>query len=137
MAGKPKPMSQIKQLLRLHQQGRKIKTIARELGISKNTVKVYLQRVQQQNWPITSPMALEDPVLEAKFHAGNPAYKDTRLMMRLLKRCTGTTRPGCRKNLTVGKNASLRMKSPCWAHYPGTASRSSLTGNIKYGKTTT
>lgn len=78
MAGKPKPMSQIKQLLRLHQQGWKIKTIARELGISKNTVKLYLQRVQQENWPIASLMALEGPVLEAKFHAGNPAYKDTR-----------------------------------------------------------
>nr|MBI1230949.1 helix-turn-helix domain-containing protein [Cytophagales bacterium] len=54
MAGKPKRMSQIKQLLRLHQEGWKIKTIARELEISKNTVKAYLQRVQQESWPVPS-----------------------------------------------------------------------------------
>ncbi|PIG97905.1 hypothetical protein CS542_06615 [Pedobacter sp. IW39] len=41
MAGKAKAMSQIKQL-RLHQQGDSIKSIARILGISKNTVKSYL-----------------------------------------------------------------------------------------------
>jgi DNA-binding NarL/FixJ family response regulator len=43
MAGKPRPMSQIKQLLRLHSQGYSIKAIARTLGISKNTVKSYLR----------------------------------------------------------------------------------------------
>jgi DNA-binding NarL/FixJ family response regulator len=42
MAGKPKRMGQIKQLLRLHGQGHGKKAIARELGISKNTVKAYL-----------------------------------------------------------------------------------------------
>lgn len=41
MAGKPKPMSQIKQLLQLYQPGKSIKFIARSLGISKNTVKAY------------------------------------------------------------------------------------------------
>jgi hypothetical protein len=35
MAGKPKRMSQIKQLIRLHQQGLGKKTIARQLGMSK------------------------------------------------------------------------------------------------------
>jgi len=40
MAGKPKPMSQIKQLLRLHKEGKGNKSIARILGISKNTVKL-------------------------------------------------------------------------------------------------
>ena len=46
MAGKPKSMSQIKQLLLLHQQGKGKKTIARLLGMSKTTVKVYLQKLQ-------------------------------------------------------------------------------------------
>lgn len=41
MAGKPKPMSQIKQLIRLYQAGTGKKTIARDLGLSKNTVKAY------------------------------------------------------------------------------------------------
>jgi len=45
MTGKPRPMSQIKQLLQLHEQGKGIKFIARSLGISKNTVKAYLAKV--------------------------------------------------------------------------------------------
>lgn len=83
MAGKPKPMSQIKQLMRLHQQGKGRKAIARILGISKNTVKSYLEKIkllqaQDTSWTIANLLQLEDPVLEAKFHAGNPAYKDKR-----------------------------------------------------------
>jgi DNA-binding NarL/FixJ family response regulator len=45
MAGNPKSMSQIKQLLQLHQQGKSIKFIARSLAISKNTVKANLAKV--------------------------------------------------------------------------------------------
>ncbi|WP_420580210.1 IS21 family transposase, partial [Reichenbachiella sp.] len=86
MAGKPKSMSQIKQLLLLHQQGKGRKTIARMLGISKTTVKVYLNKLQAltssvkggKSWTITELIKLENPVLEAKFHPGNPAYKDNR-----------------------------------------------------------
>ena len=44
MAGKIKPMSQIKQLLLLLGQGKKIKFIARTLGMSKNTVKSYITK---------------------------------------------------------------------------------------------
>lgn len=78
MAGKPKPMSQIKQLLQLHQQGKGKKFIARSLGISKNTVKSYLAKTASLQISIPALLALEDPVLEAKFHAGNPAYKEER-----------------------------------------------------------
>jgi len=78
MAGKPKPMSQIKQLLQLHQQGKGTKFIARSLGISRNTVKAYLGKVALLPLDIQSLLALDDPILEAKFHAGNPAYKDDR-----------------------------------------------------------
>lgn len=78
MAGKARPMSQIKQLLRLHQQQSGIKTIARELGISKNTVKSYLAKLSQINWSVQELLLLDDPVLESRFHAGNPAYKDPR-----------------------------------------------------------
>lgn len=85
MAGKPKPMSQIKQLMILHNQGKGRRTIARILGISKNTVKTYLEKLEMlqnpsrgKGWTISELIRLEDPVLEAKFHAGNPAYKDER-----------------------------------------------------------
>jgi len=42
MAATPKPMNQIKQILRLHALGEPIKSIARQLGIARNTVKRYL-----------------------------------------------------------------------------------------------
>ena len=78
MAGKTKPMSQVKQMLLLQQQGRKIKVIARNLGISKNTVKSYLERIIKLGKPIEELLALDDPALEAIFNTGNPAYKDDR-----------------------------------------------------------
>ena len=78
MAGKPKHMSQIKQLLQLHEQGKNKKFIARSLGISKNTVKAYLAKLASSTLDIKSLLILDDPILEGKFHAGNPAYKDER-----------------------------------------------------------
>lgn len=78
MAGKPKRMSQIKQLIQLHEQGKGIKFIARTLGISKNTVKSYLKKVATSSLDIPSLLSLEDPILEGKFLVGNPAYKDER-----------------------------------------------------------
>jgi len=87
MAGKPKSMSQIKQLLLLHQQGKGKKMIARTLGMSRNTVKSYLYKLDalvsgkgRKDPPVTIKelVKLENPVLEATFHAGNPAYKDGR-----------------------------------------------------------
>jgi len=78
MSGKTKQMSQIKQLLRLHQQGKAKKFIARSLQISKNTVKAYLDKLVNIQIDIPTLLELEDPVLEAQFHSGNPAYKDER-----------------------------------------------------------
>lgn len=78
MAGKVKPMSQIKQLLQLHKKGESKKQIARCLGISKNTVKAYLQKLYQLKTDIDDLLLLEYPELEKKFHEGNPAYKDPR-----------------------------------------------------------
>lgn len=78
MAGKPKRMSQIKQLLRLHKQEKGKKEIARILGISKNTVKAYLEKVSSLKQGTDALLLLDDPELEAMFHAGNPAYTDNR-----------------------------------------------------------
>lgn len=78
MAGKPKRMSQIKQLLQLHKQGKGKKEIARLLGISKNTVKAYLEKLLLLKLNVDELLSLDDPVLETKFHAGNPAYPDDR-----------------------------------------------------------
>jgi transposase len=82
MSGKPKSMSQIKQLIIFHQQGKGKKTIARLLGMSKNTVKVYLDKLEALTQDKDSGhlseqelLNLELPILEAKFHPGNAAYK--------------------------------------------------------------
>jgi transposase len=47
MAGKPKRMGQVKQLIRLYEQGLGKKNIARRLGMSKNTVKTYIQKIEK------------------------------------------------------------------------------------------
>jgi transposase len=81
MAGKPKSMSQIKQLILLHRQGKGRKTIARTLGISKNTVRSYLDKLDDLTsgkFSYEELVAMDAPVLEAQFHPGNPAYKDDR-----------------------------------------------------------
>ncbi len=71
-------MSQIKQLLQLHKQGMKINAIARTLEMSRNTVKTYLQKLSLLRVDIDLLLALDDPILEGRFHAGNPAYSDGR-----------------------------------------------------------
>ena len=76
-------MSTIKQLLLFHQQGKGKKMIARTLGMSKNTVKSYLDKlagITSGKSPRTTAelVKLENPELEALFHSGNPAYKDDR-----------------------------------------------------------
>ncbi len=78
MAGKPKRMSQVKQILRLHNQGYGNKTIARDLGISKNTVKSYLGKYKSSKLSLSTLLKMEDHSLEKVFHPGNPAYKDKR-----------------------------------------------------------
>ncbi|MBT7089682.1 MAG: IS21 family transposase [Candidatus Marinimicrobia bacterium] len=78
MAGKPKRMGQIKQLIRLHQQGLGKKTIARQLGMSKNTVKAYLQKIETGELAAESLLSLDEPVLEGKLFAGSPSYKQER-----------------------------------------------------------
>jgi len=78
MAGKPKRMSQVKQILRMHKKGKSMKTIAKALSISKNTVRGYVRKAKAGNLPIEALLAMKDPVLEGKLWPGNPAYKDDR-----------------------------------------------------------
>ncbi len=78
MAGKSIRMSQIKQLMQLHKQGKRKKEIARILGMSKNTVKAYLQKLSNSKQNIDDLLTLNDVVLETRFHPGNPAYSDNR-----------------------------------------------------------
>lgn len=78
MAGKPKEMSEVKQILQMHKQGIGIKTTAVNIGISKNTVKSYLKKYRSSKLSLEALLKMEDYALEKVFHPGNPAYKDTR-----------------------------------------------------------
>ena len=60
MAGKTRPMSQIKQLLQLHKQGMKINTIARTLDMSRNTVKSYLHKLMLSGIDEVEELTLKD-----------------------------------------------------------------------------
>jgi len=80
MTGKTKRMSQIKQLLQMYRQGAGVKKIARSLGISKNTVKSYIDKVLNSDLAIEQLLQMDDTLLEGQFHAGNPSYKDPRYL---------------------------------------------------------
>jgi transposase len=78
MAGKPREMNIIKQIYRLHIAGKAKKTIARELNVSKNTVKSYLSKLESHPESVTALLKADDPVLAGKLYAGNPSYKEGR-----------------------------------------------------------
>ena len=79
MAGKPKDMSLIKQVLQLKKLGDTNREIARKLPINKETVNGYIKLLDANAWSIDSLLAIDDPELDKMFRAGNPAYTDTRM----------------------------------------------------------
>lgn len=69
MAGKPIPMSQFKQVLRLYSQGQKIKAIVRETGVSRTTIKGYLRTIDSRALDIEELLRLEDLQIAHLLHA--------------------------------------------------------------------
>lgn len=69
-------MSQIKQILQLHMQGKKNKTIADALGVARKTVRKTLERAHAGGCSIDDLLALDDPGLESRLYAGNAAYTE-------------------------------------------------------------
>lgn len=78
MAGTIINMSKIKQVLMLHAQGVSNRKIGRELGLYKGTVNSYVQKIRDHGYGIDELLKLDEPVLESKLFAGNPAYKQDR-----------------------------------------------------------
>ncbi len=79
MPGTITHMSKIKQVLRLRADGYSNRRIAKELGINKETVNNYVRQADQDPAGLSFLLRMEDPELEKRFHAGNPAYADARL----------------------------------------------------------
>ena len=79
MAGKTIRMSQAKQILMLRAKGESRKRIARILGVSKTTVKLFFNRIDgllSSGHSMAGLLGLSDPELEGKLYAGNPSYKE-------------------------------------------------------------
>lgn len=64
MAGKTKTMSTVKQILLQYYQGRSRKSIVRDTGVSKNTVRRYLQLAQGSGLTTEALLEMEDHALE-------------------------------------------------------------------------
>ena len=65
MAGKPKPMSIVKQILLLRLQGHSRKSIVRDYGISINTVRRYIELAQGSGHTVEQLSKMDDQALEA------------------------------------------------------------------------
>ena len=72
-------MSKIKQVLQLSMNGISNHQIAKALSIDKETVNNYISKAKRETLSFKELIKLDDPVLERRFHFGNPAYSDERL----------------------------------------------------------
>ena len=63
MAGKTKTMTQIRKIIQSAQHGWSIREIARNTGMSRNTVKRYLRRIAEQGYTSDGVMTLDDKEL--------------------------------------------------------------------------
>ena len=79
MAGTIIDMSKIKQLLHLKKAGVSNRQIAKDLKISRDKANEYVNRAESDPLGIDGLLKLDDPVLEKRFHPGNPAYTDERM----------------------------------------------------------
>lgn len=78
MAGKSKNMSQIKQLLLLKKSGISNRKAADIIGMNKETVNNYMNKVSADSLSLDELIRLDDPILEHRLKGGNPAYSDKR-----------------------------------------------------------
>ena len=120
MAGKIKRMSTIKQLLSLHSNGQGIKYISRHLSMSRNTVRSYLSKFKTLQCTVDDLLKLDDPILEARFHSGNPAYSDTRheeLMSLLSYFMSELKKPGVTRYLLWEEYKIGRPSHYCYSQF--------------------
>lgn len=69
MAAKPKEMYEVKQILLLRSSGLGIKAIANRLGISKNTVRKYVRKLEELSIPVAEAALYSEQALSGLFHS--------------------------------------------------------------------
>lgn len=77
MAGKTLNMSKVKQIIRLRENGVALQTIARSVGISRNTVKKYLRLIEVKGYTNLELLGMEDVALE-RFLTGSDEVSQAR-----------------------------------------------------------
>lgn len=97
MAAKPIAMEQLKQVLKLYEEGRSIKGIVRLTGLSRNTVRSYLSRLSED---VSNTSKQTDAALAGVFYNQDvAAYKSDRYQ-QLLKHFDGADRELSRPGVT-------------------------------------
>ncbi|SFT06694.1 Helix-turn-helix domain of resolvase, partial [Porphyromonadaceae bacterium NLAE-zl-C104] len=84
MAGTPKSISMVKQILHLHGLGYGIKTISRELGVSKNTIKRYLRQAESRGLAPEAVSSHSNEALEHILLEDNTRGRDKLTQLRQL-----------------------------------------------------
>ena len=101
MAGNIIDMSKIKQLLQLKKSGLSNRQIAKDLKISRDKTNEYVRMAELDSLDIDALLRLDDPVLEKRFHPGNPAYSDSR-MGTFLELCGTALAQTCHQTACMG-----------------------------------
>ncbi len=101
MSGNLIYMSQLKQILRLLSQGYSLKGIARETGVSRNTIKVYLRTIKSREINLEEILNMEDLRVEHLLHAPlkNEKQRKEDFMLRLDKLQSELLHPHVTKQL--------------------------------------
>lgn len=91
MAAKPIPMNKVKQFIVLYQQGLGIKTMSRQLEVSRNTIKAYIKRLKGLLRGDSEPakrmlelLKMDNPALESVFLQGPAPAPNDRLQSLLV-----------------------------------------------------
>src|SRR5690625_1398788 len=120
MAAKPKPMSQIKQILRFTQQGKSIKFIARNLSVSRNTVRKYLSLQQASGQSFGELLQLAaDPLQQVLFSTAEPTADERYqgLVDRSNYFCAALPRSGVSRWLLWSEYRQYNPCGYCYSHF--------------------
>ncbi len=116
MAAKPIAMEQLKQVLKLKQEGHSIKSIKRLTGLARNTVKTYLKRMPEATTGTTT-----DKELAGLFYNQDTALQQSSRLQRLLRHFEGIdkelTRPGVTRQLLWGEYKEQHPDGYAYSQY--------------------
>jgi transposase len=76
MAGKLMNMSKVKQIIRLKENGVGLRTISRSVGVSRNTVKKYLQQIEVKGYSLKDLLTKDNEELEKLFSNPDQTSQD-------------------------------------------------------------